>query len=66
MATRKMAFSLPEPLAAKSLTKELAERPEERDAALIRACDLANQDIDLAVIEKEFDGICDEMAEPWK
>jgi len=39
---------------------------EERDVALIRACEIANQDLDVAEIEREFDGIGDEMAEPWK
>jgi hypothetical protein len=44
----------------------VAARLEERDVALIRACEIANQDLDVAEIEKEFDGIGDEMAEPWK
>ena len=48
------------------MSDALAARLEERDAALIRACDVANQDLDLAEIEKEFDGLSDEMAEPWK
>ena len=78
MATRKMTFSVPEPLAAQLLrrvasrdrsrfvSEALAARLEERDAALIRACENANQDLDVAEIEKELDGIGDEMAEPWK
>ena len=78
MAIRKMTFSVPEPLAqrfvrivasrdrSRFVTEALAARLEERDAALIRACDIANQDTDLAEIEKEFDGLCDQMAEPWK
>ena len=73
-----MTFSLPEPLAAQFLrrvasrdrsrfvSEALAARLDERDAALIRACDIANQDTDLAEIEKELDGLRDEMAEPWK
>jgi hypothetical protein len=44
----------------------VAARLEERDNALIHACEIANQDPDAAEIEKEFDGIGDEMAEPWK
>ena len=75
---RKMTFSVPEPLALQFLSRvasrdrsrfvsaALAERLEARDAALIRACELANQDMDLAEIEKEFDGLSDPMAEPWK
>ena len=53
---RKMTFSVPEPLAVQFLRKvasrersrfvseALAARLEERDAALIRACEIANQD----------------------
>jgi hypothetical protein len=78
MATRKMTFSVPEPLAAQFLrrvasrdrsrfvSEALAARLEERDVALIRACEIANQDLDVAEIEREFDGIRDETAEPWK
>jgi Arc/MetJ-type ribon-helix-helix transcriptional regulator len=78
MATRKMTFSVPEPLAAQFLrrvasrdrshfvSEALAARLAERDAALIRACEVANQDQDVAEIEREFDEIGDEMAEPWK
>ena len=78
MATKKMTFSLPEPLAVQLLrrvasrdrsrfvSEALAARLEARDAELIRACEIANQDLDVAEIETEFDGIRDEMAEPWK
>ena len=44
----------------------LAARLEEGDVALIRACEIANQDLDVAEIEKEFDGIGDAVAEPGK
>ncbi|MBI5084193.1 MAG: hypothetical protein HZB13_06305 [Acidobacteria bacterium] len=78
MAMRKMTFSVPEPLAAQLLcrvasrdrsrfvSEALAARLAERDAELIRACEVANQDLDVAEIEKEFDGMGDEMAEPWR
>lgn len=78
MAMRKMTFSVPEPLAAQFLrrvssrdrsrfvSEALAARLEQRDAALILACEIANQDLSVTEIEKEFDGIGDEMAEPWK
>ena len=78
MAMRKMTFSVPEPLAVQLLrrvasrdrsrfvSEALAARLEECDVALIRACEIANQDLDVAEIEREFDGIGDEMAEPWK
>jgi len=73
-----MTFSVPEPLAVQFLRKvasrdrsrfvseALAARLEARDAALVRACEIANQDLDAAEIEREFNGIADEMAEPWK
>ena len=78
MATRKMTFSVPEPLALQLLrrvpsrnrsrfvSEAVAARLEEGEVALIRACEIANQDLDVAEIEKEFDGIDDAVAEPWK
>lgn len=76
---RKMTFSVPEPLAAQFLrrvaardrsrfvSEALAARLAEREqAALVRACETANQDLDLAAIEKELCGIDDEMVDPWK
>ncbi len=78
LAMRRMTFSVPEPLATQFLRRvasrdrsrfvsgALAARLEERDAALIRACEVANQNLDVAEIEREFDEIGDEMAEPWK
>jgi hypothetical protein len=78
MATRKMTFSVPEPLAvqlvrnvasrdrSRFVSEALAARLAERDVALIRACEIANNDPDVTEIEEEFDGIRDEMAEPWK
>jgi hypothetical protein len=73
-----MTFSVPESLAMQFLrsvasrdrsrfvSEALAARLQERDAALIRACEIANQDLDVAEIEKELDAIGDAMAEPWK
>ena len=78
MATKKMTFSVPEPLAVQFLrrvasrdrsrfvSEALAARLEERDKDLIHACEIANQDPDVAAIERGSDGIGDEMAEPWK
>jgi hypothetical protein len=78
MATRKMTFSVPESLAVALLSRvpsrdrsrfvseAVAARLKERDVALIRACEMANQDLDVAEIEQEFGGIRDAMAEPWK
>ncbi|MFN0104878.1 MAG: hypothetical protein ACKV2U_22690 [Bryobacteraceae bacterium] len=73
-----MTFSVPEHLAVKLLqsvasrdrsrfvSEALAARLQERDLALIRACEIANEDLDVAEIEREFDGISDEMVEPWR
>jgi hypothetical protein len=46
---------------ADSLTPRLAER----DLQIIRACETANQDLDLTEIEKEFDRMGHQVAEPW-
>jgi hypothetical protein len=73
-----MTFSIPEPLAAQLLrrvpsrdrsrfvSEALAARLKESDAALIRACEIANQNVDVTQIEKDFDEILDEISEPWK
>ncbi|MGA2153915.1 MAG: hypothetical protein ABSH37_05835 [Bryobacteraceae bacterium] len=78
VAMRRMTFSVPEPLATQFLrrfasrdrsrfvSEALAARLEERDVALIRACEVVNQDLDVAEIERDLDEIGDEMAEPWK
>ena len=75
---KKMTFSVPEQLAVQLLrrvasrdrsrfvSEALAAQLEKRDVALIRACEIANHDMDVAEIEKELDGLGDEMAEPWK
>jgi hypothetical protein len=36
-----------------------------QDAALIRACEIANSDEDLRAIEREFDWMSGNVAEPW-
>ncbi len=77
MATIKMTFSLPAPLANQLLVRvpsrersrfvsdALAARLAERDLQLMLACDAANGDPEVAEIEKEFDALTDKMAEPW-
>ncbi len=77
MATRKMTFTLPEEVADKFLRRvpprdrsryvaaALAEKLTERDRELVRACEIANQDPEVAAIEKEFDSLPDETTEPW-
>ena len=61
---RKLAYARLRAVDARG--RELAARLEVRDSALILACEVANQELDVAGIEREFDGIGDEMAEPWK
>ena len=75
---RKMTFSVPESLAVQLknrvgsrdrshfVSEAVAARLQDRDLALIRACEIANEDPDVAEIEREFDRIGDVMAEPWK
>jgi hypothetical protein len=77
MAARKMTFSIPEPLGAK-LLKSVSPRDRSRyvadalmaklqmqDGELARACDLTNQNEDILSIERDFDAISSEIAEPW-
>ena len=40
-----------------------SEKNDSADIEFVRACETANQDPEVAEIEKEFDGISDEMAE---
>jgi len=77
MATRKMTFVLPEAVADKFvrripardrsryIAEALAEKLAERDRNLIRACEIANQDPEVAGIEREFDSFSSEPMEPW-
>ena len=77
MATRKMTFSIPVDLASqllkrvpardrsRFLAKALEKSLREEDQALVRSCRLANQDPEVAAIEKEWDQIGDQIEEPW-
>jgi hypothetical protein len=77
MATRKMTFTLPEDLAeqfvrrvparerSKYLAIALNEKLSLRDRHLVEACRIANNDTEVHAIEKEFDAITEEAAEPW-
>ena len=77
MATRKMTFTLPEPLAvrftkrvaardrSRYVAEALAERLAERERRLIRACEVANEDSEVLEIEREFDALPDVVTEPW-
>jgi len=78
MARRKMTFSLPEGLAsafsrrvpARERSRYVAEaisaKLAERDNRLIRACEIANQDLGVREIERDFDSLGDAMPEPWE
>ena len=48
------------------VSEALAARLRERELELVRACETANHDLDVAEIEKDFDAIDDEIAEPWR
>ena len=76
MATRKMTFTLPEPLAtrfakrvpsrerSRYVADALAARLAERDRRLIRSCEAANDDAEVAQIEREFEALPDTVSEP--
>jgi hypothetical protein len=76
MATRKMTFTLPSELAdrfvksvaarhrSRYLAEAIARKLEERDLRLVRACEVANRNVEVRTIEKEFDAIPDETREP--
>jgi hypothetical protein len=77
MAARKMTFSIPEELAGEFLRNvpardrsryvaaALARSLKDRHEELAHACDVANQDRDVLLIEQEFDAIAGDIAEPW-
>jgi hypothetical protein len=77
MASRKMTFTIPEPLAqqftkavparyrSKYLAEALAGKMAERERQFIQACEAANQDCDVLAIEQEFAALPDETREPW-
>jgi hypothetical protein len=78
MAGRKMTFTLPEDLASRLIRRipardrsryvaaVLNQQLANRDERLIQAIAVANGDPDVRQIEKEFDALEDEIAEPWK
>lgn len=72
-----MTFTLPEDLArrfvgqvaardrSRYLAEALAAKLAERKRKLTRACQIANSDPEVEAIEKEFDSISGDVAEPW-
>lgn len=77
MVSRKMTFTIPEKLAAqftrrvparersRYVAAALTELLKKREQRLIHACEIANQDPDVAALEREFSALPDEIAEPW-
>jgi hypothetical protein len=75
--TVKMTFAIPQPLAerfvrrvaprqrSKYVAAALEQSLRRREAALVRACRLANQDPEAAAIEREMDAFEDRIEEPW-
>ncbi len=72
-----MTFTLPEDVATKFVrqvpardrsryvTAAIATKLRESEEALIRACQVANDDPDVLAIEQEWDALSDNVAEPW-
>lgn len=72
-----MTFTLPDDVAGQLLKRvpardrsryvaqAIAAKLEERSQRLIRACDIANSEIDVASIEQEWDSLNDAIPEPW-
>ncbi len=77
MASQKMTFSLPKSLVAKFvrrvparqrsryIAEALAAKLHDRDLQLVRACEIANRDRNARAVEKAFDALPEEIAEPW-
>ena len=78
MAVRKMTFSIPEAIArkfvgrvparkrSKYLTEALEQKLSDQDEDFVRACRQANADADSSAVEKEMEGIEDEIEDPWE
>jgi hypothetical protein len=47
------------------LAQAIAQKLQERDLSLVRACEVANRNLEVRAIEKEFNAIPDEIREPW-
>lgn len=80
MASRKLAFTLPQELATEFLARvpaslrsqyvavAIADKLRTREQQLVRACEIANNSADLREIESSFDSLADGsdvVQEPW-
>ena len=73
MASRKLTFTLPQDLAAEFLRRvpaslrsqyvaaAIADKLREREARLVRACEVANESTDVREIENSFDALVEEI-----
>ena len=48
------------------VSEAIAAKLQEQEESLIRACEAANRDIDVAAVEQEWDSLQDSVAEPWQ
>jgi ubiquinone biosynthesis protein UbiJ len=80
MADRKMTFTIPEELAGQLLrrvalrdrsryvSEAIAAKLGEREERLIRACEVANQEADVLMMEHDWDAMADrtdQLEDPW-
>ena len=77
MATRKVTFTLPDQLVdqfvkrvparerSRYVAEALSEKLTRRERRLIRACEIANNNPDIASLEQEVDMLPDDILEPW-
>jgi hypothetical protein len=80
MPSRKLTFTLPQDLAVEFLRRvpaslrsqyvaaAIAEKLQEREEQLVRACEAANNSTEVREIESSFDALADKsdaVQEPW-
>ena len=77
MAMRKMTFTLPDQLVdqfvkrvparerSRYVAEALSEKLTKRERRLIRACEIANNNPDIASLEQDLDMLQDDILEPW-
>jgi hypothetical protein len=77
MAMRKVTFTLPDQLVdqfvkrvparerSHYVAEALSEKLTKRERRLIRACEIANNNPDIASLEQDIDMLPDDILEPW-
>ena len=48
------------------VSEAIAAKLRQQEEELIRACEAANRDMDVAAIEQEWDSLNDRVLEPWQ